>query len=230
MALTAGAALLGAVGFLRRLRRGHGDLSIAICALVPFGVLAGQSYGGEALLRCFYFAIPFLAILGALAFAPRPAGRMRPVATLALAAVVVGSVPAFVLARYGNEAWDSQTRTEHGALEYVYANAPSGATVLSVVSEVPWGYQDLARFEYVSPAPERVLSDVDAARARVARASSDAYLVVTRGQVAFGRLFAGLPPTWGDDLVAALVATDDYTVVFQNDDAVVLLHRLGEPA
>jgi hypothetical protein len=205
-------------------------MSLVIGALVPFGVLAGQSYGGEALLRSFYFAVPFLAILGAFAFVPRPAGGMRPMATLVLAALLVGSIPAFLLARHGNEAWDSQTVAEHAALEHVYETAPVGSTVVSVVSEVPWGYRGLDDYVYLSPSPERVLSDPGAARARIAATTSDAYLVVTRGQAAFGRLFAGLPGTWASDLVAELVATGHYRVVFENADAVVVLHRYGDPA
>lgn len=62
---TSGAlALVAAVGWwLRRGRRGA--LLVGALAVLPFGLVAVQSYGGEVVIRCFLLATPLLAPLAA---------------------------------------------------------------------------------------------------------------------------------------------------------------------
>ncbi|WP_041939827.1 MULTISPECIES: hypothetical protein [Frankia] len=60
-----------AIGSLRRRRWRLGAVAQA-AAIAPFGLLALQSYGGEALLRAYLFALPFLCALCAAAFLPAP--------------------------------------------------------------------------------------------------------------------------------------------------------------
>ncbi|WP_462188180.1 MULTISPECIES: hypothetical protein [unclassified Frankia] len=60
-----------AIGSLRR-RQWRIGLTAQAAACAPFGLLALQSYGGEALLRAYLFALPFLCALSAAAFFPAP--------------------------------------------------------------------------------------------------------------------------------------------------------------
>jgi hypothetical protein len=53
-----------------RIRRTKYGLPTAALALAPFFIIAVQSYGGEVVIRCFLYASPFLATLGAIALRP----------------------------------------------------------------------------------------------------------------------------------------------------------------
>jgi hypothetical protein len=57
------------IGWLR-MPRGRFRPIAAALALVPFGLIVVQSYGGEVAIRCFVYASPILAPLAAIAVAP----------------------------------------------------------------------------------------------------------------------------------------------------------------
>ena len=223
LAFTAAIALLAGLGMVRRIRSGFGDLSVGLLAMAPFSVLLVQSYGGEALLRSLFLALPFFAVLGASAFFPRP-GHPGIGRALVLTIVLVIAVPTFFVARYGNEAWDMTSPGDYAAFQYVYNHAPRGSTLISVASEVPWGYRDLLGYKLVENA---TLSDPIVAELELH--SSDpkpAYLIVTRDQVNFGRLFTGEPPDWAATMEEAVLATGSYRIVYSNPDAQVITRSL----
>ena len=62
---------------------------------------------------------------------------------------------------------------------------------------------------------------------------SDAYLLLTRSQYAYGEMFFGLPPDWGEKLENNLLATGKFEVIFSNDDAksmIVAADKKGIPS
>jgi hypothetical protein len=227
MGLTVAVGGLAALGFVRRVRAGFGDLSLVILGLAPFGVLAGQSYGGEGLLRCVFFSLPCLAVFTAMCFGGMNS-RLTRFAGVSLWVVLSLLAPLFIAARFGNEAWDAQTPSEHAALDFIYATKHPGA-IKSLVSEFPGGYLALDSFPVLpSDAPKTLVTAKDVEDS-LANAPFDVYVVVTRGQVEFGKLFGGYPPTWAAEVVDDLIASGSYRLIFTNVDSVVLFRDRGTP-
>ena len=223
IAFTAFIYFLAGFGFLRRLRAGYGEGTIALLALAPFSVIFLQSYGGEALLRTVFLGLPFLAVLGAMAFFPRPTlpgvGKV-----LCLAAVLTAAVPLLLLARYSNESWEYETPAELADFQYVYDNAPQGSVLVGVANEMFWGYRDVGKIKLQG---NTALSDPAVAETELSVHAPAAYLIVTRSQVAYGHYSVGLPANWARNLENALLATGRYRIVFSNGGGQVLARVQG---
>ncbi|OLT10039.1 hypothetical protein BJF78_29380 [Pseudonocardia sp. CNS-139] len=117
--------VLAAIGVLRLLRHRRRRIAwgLAALALSSFPLLATQSYGGEALMRIAFFALPFMALLAAVGLAGPAAGPVRRRALVP--AVLVGAllVALFPLTRYGNERMDWKTPVEVAGVQAMYAGA-----------------------------------------------------------------------------------------------------------
>jgi hypothetical protein len=226
LAFTAFPFVLAFVGVVRRWRAGYGDLSLVLLACAPFLLLGIQSYGGEALLRLMFFALPFVSILGTMMLLPR-SSRPGLLTSVAIFAVCMVLVPPFFIARYGNELWDMETPQEHAALQWLYNTAPPGATFVSMVSEIPWGYRDLLKFHLAPGTSGTILSNPTVAEHYLDTPGPGAYLIVSRDQTEFGHLFGGLPIDWAHRVVSAVLATGRYRVVFSNTQAEII-GRSGE--
>ncbi|MEU7617690.1 hypothetical protein AB0B27_16590 [Micromonospora rifamycinica] len=153
---------LAALAVLWSRRRWSTVLVPAVLAGTPFLLLAGQSYGGEAIYRVFLFSAPWCVLLIAMAFfAPRPtggveaeapggdpapagrgtgtAGRrspswLRPVLLgLALTVAVFGTVQG----RHGQLVVDRQDAAEVAAARQLYTEAVPGATIALATSNFP---------------------------------------------------------------------------------------------
>jgi hypothetical protein len=74
--LTVGVFILAGVGAIRRRTDSR---ALEVLAISPFLLLFAQSYGGEALMRFFLYALPFASILAASAFLPRQHGEINTV-------------------------------------------------------------------------------------------------------------------------------------------------------
>jgi hypothetical protein len=87
--------------------RKHRTPVALLCLFVaPFGMLLLQSYGGEMVLRVCYFTLPPVSILIARLLVPSsPIVSLKRV--LASGAVIAVLIPFFVLARFGNESFES---------------------------------------------------------------------------------------------------------------------------
>ncbi len=227
MAFTAVAFLLAAIGIVRRWRAGYGDLSAILLAFSPIVIVGAQSYGGEALLRVVFFALPFVSILGALAFFPRP-GLPRLTTSIAMLVVCVSLVPPFFVARYGNEAWDMKTPQDQAAIQWLYNSAPAGSTFVSMVTEIAWGYRDLLKFKLVPPTAGPILSDPTKTEHLLDTPGPGAFLIVSQDQTAFGRLSGGLPSDWARHVVNTLLATHHFRVVYSNSQAEII-GRVSSP-
>lgn len=210
---------------LRAARRRHLSLPVAAMLVVPFSMLAIQSYGGEGVLRVFLFALPATSILVAELVADLArAGRVRLVATsLCLAA----TVPAFFVARYGNESFERFKPGEVAAVSALYEVAPPGSTLVSLTPNVPWRYREFSAYEYEPTAlDEFALDNPDLIIELMAGNPRGGYLIVTAGQRSHARHSYGLPAGWAEQVRADIEATGKFDVVYRGEDGVV--YRLVE--
>lgn len=139
---------LAAIGFGRLLRSGHQRMArgLAMLALSSFPLLAMQSYGGEALMRIAFFALPFMAILATVGLAGAPRGGRHRILPLLLAGGLF--VGAFPLTRYGNERMDWYPPAEAAGVHAVYNIAPPGSVITSVTGALPWRSTEYGDHDY----------------------------------------------------------------------------------
>jgi hypothetical protein len=215
-------AVYGAV----RMRRSGGSIrTVALLAFVPFLTLGAQTYGGELLLRTYFFSLPFLAIAaaGGLAAAWESRGVVRPiVATTAL--VLIGVF--FLVARYGNEKMDAFSKQEVAAVQFLYTQASSGAQVLSVNDNIPWKFEHYADYHYIDLSDRAIENrSIKSAVRFMQRAPRTSYLILTRSESAAGQLFSG----WHGDTLSryreALIRSGRFRIIFHNEDATLFKLR-----
>ncbi|MDG4767417.1 hypothetical protein O7632_25485 [Solwaraspora sp. WMMD406] len=142
LALTVWALTVLAV--LAHRRRWRTVVVPALLAATPFVLIAGQSYGGEAIYRVFLFSAPWCAYLIATAVVDqsdrRRAGRrgwLGPVAAVTLAVALAVFVLGTVQGRHGQLVVDRQTSDEVAAARALYATAEPGATIAVATSNFP---------------------------------------------------------------------------------------------
>jgi hypothetical protein len=231
IALAGVIAVIALVGAIRRRQLGYGDWSLLLLAFAPFPVLAVQSYGGEALLRAYLFAMPFVALLAAMAFMPSTEPKKVAVPALCFCLVAAAFAPAWLVARYGNERFDRVSNADLAAVKYLYAHAQPAApghgktTLISLFPQLPWRYQDINSFDYESvqnttdPPNERGLMSL-----AVDQGLGDhpVYLIITRSQEAAGEALDSLPTGWAYSLGQKLVDNALAKVLYTNQDASVL--------
>jgi hypothetical protein len=231
IALAGVIAAIALVGAIRRRQLGYGDWSLLLLAFAPFPVLAVQSYGGEALLRAYLFAMPFVALLAAMAFMPSTEPKKVAVPALCFCLVAAAFAPAWLVARYGNERFDRVSNADLAAVKYLYAHAQPAApghgktTLISLFPQLPWRYQDINSFDYESvqnttdPPNERGLVSL-----AVDQGLGDhpVYLIITRSQEAAGEALDSLPTGWAYSLGQKLVDNALAKVLYTNQDASVL--------
>jgi hypothetical protein len=231
IALAGAIAAIALVGAIRRRRLGYGDWSLLLLGFAPFPVLGVQSYGGEALLRAYLFALPFVALLAAMAFMPSTEPRKVAVPALCFCLVAALFAPAWLVARYGNERFDRVSSADIAAVRYLYAHVQPAApghgktTLISLFPQLPWRYQDINSFDYesvqntVDPPTERGLVSL-----AVDQGLGDhpVYLIITRSQEAAGEALDSLPGGWAYALGQNLVNNELAKVLYTNQDASVL--------
>jgi hypothetical protein len=160
--LSAWVWLLALLGAIYRLRTRHTDHAAAVLAVAPIPLFL-LPYGGEVLLRLYFFMLPFVAFFAAALLVPpkpRPgtvrAGR-RPAARSIRDGVVFGLVGSLLLAasffaRYGNERMDTYSPNETAAVSELYRIAPLGSYLMAETNYLPWRYQD---YEWSKTDPAR---------------------------------------------------------------------------
>jgi hypothetical protein len=226
------AAIVGmaGLGLLRRRLRGFDDRVLLVFLCVPILSIGLQSYGGEIALRIYLFLLPAACVLAACLFFPDPRSaqasrRVQPI--LAICAVLLPL--AFLLVRYGNDAFEQVPQGELAAANWVYAHDARGVRLLWLSSsptidntpEMPWSYQDIRKVDYVPvqapPDPASVSGLVSALR----KAGPGSYLIATRTQETYLEQAVGYRPGWGGQLNKLLTAAPGVRVVFADSTAVI---------
>jgi len=248
LSLTVWAGVAWAVWRSGRQWRSPEVLVPAIGAVVPFGLVLAQSYGGEAIYRVFLFSAPWCALLlvgqwGLLAPRPRATTRVagwrgvRSVLGSALAVVLAGlALLATMQGRHGQLMVDRQVPAEVEASRYLYAHAQPGATIILATPNFPSrlaaNYGEFNR-TVVGPDPDLVpgaglrdaMLNVQYLPAIEAYAESipgsPTYLVVGEGMRRYATYFGALPAGSLDALERALERDPEWTVWYDNGEVTI---------
>ncbi|MGO9160243.1 MAG: hypothetical protein ACLP7J_05930 [Streptosporangiaceae bacterium] len=227
-------AILAGLGVLRRRNRGLDDRVLLTLLCMPAFSIVLQSYGGEMALRIYLFLLPAAAVLAACFFFPHersgpPGWRLLPV----LAGCALVLPVAFILVRYGNEAFEQIPPGELAASSWVYAHDGQGARLLWLSSdpatdntpELPWSYQDLSKVAYYPEQAPRNPAEVAGLVAALRSAGPGSCLIATQTQEAELRQTAGYPPDWGPLFSISMASARGVRIGYANSSAVIyLLH------
>jgi hypothetical protein len=209
---------IGAVVMIRR--RQQLGLTLTALAVAPFGVMAVQSYGGEVVLRCFLYAMPFLAVLCAAALSPVLAWR-QPVSAPVIGGLVLVAAVALITARGTNVSFERVSPGDVAAAEFASTTAPDGGTIAIVESFSPLRYEKLLS--------QKVVSLPTGCEIRLVACIADLkpdLIYLSDTQENYGRLRQSLPEGWlMKTAVADLVATGDYRITYDQPGDVVLDRR-----
>ncbi len=187
--------------------------SALVLMLAPVLALAGQPYGGEAGLRVFLFSLPGALCLTALALTALT-GRMRAITAAGMIALLI---PGFLVARWGNEQSEIVLPGEISAMRAVYATAPPGSVFLSVNPQVPWEFQDIGKYKYVTNKLLVAKFSVSSVVGRLTHKNPPAgYVVVTVSQAIYAEQSYGLPHNWAQDIQRSLISSHLFRLVYQN--------------
>ena len=220
LVLSFGVWFAAGVGALVAWRRAWDWRSVVLVVLVgaPFPVLALQPYGGEVLIRLFFFTLLAASLLIAMALFggrdPRPSWL-----TGLVAVGLVGVLPLFVLARFGNEEFEATRSGDLAGAEVLMDEAPAGARVYLSNRQVLNEWRRVGDLRYVA---------VDSSDPADFEASINedptvpAWVFLSRSQEVYREQTASRPVGWIDDLVDSLIATGDYEVHYRSGPVAVL--------
>lgn len=226
--------LLAILGILRRRLKGFDDRILLALFCMPILSIGLQSYGGEMALRIYLFLLPAACILaGCFFFADPKAGRAnwRAVASLAVCAVVLPV--AFLLVRYGNDAFEQTPPGEVAASNWIYAHDGQGARIQWLSSspqidntpEMPWSYRDISRVLYLPVQAPVDPSSVSGLVAGLRRSGPGTYLIATRTQETYLEQAAGYPSDWGSRFNQLMRTAPGVRVAYANAAATVYTVR-----
>ena len=115
--------------------RKEGNIRVlALLAFIPFLLLGTTGYGGEALLRGFFFALPFTSALVAILVT-----KIRPrMLAMVLLSIVVGCLGACTeISRYGNEKFEQISADQLAIMQDLYRVVPPDLTIIGFGTAMP---------------------------------------------------------------------------------------------
>ncbi len=206
------------------------DRAVLVLTCAPFLSLGLQSYGGEISLRIYLFALPAASLLAAYLFfpAPQPGRRAwRSLPAVAICALVL--VPAFFVARYGNEAFERIPSGELTAFDYLYAHDSAGARLVWLSPEpvsdntpqMPWESRDIEKIDFIPTLAPRDPASVAGLVATLRALGPGSYLMTTSTQETYLQQEASFPSGWSARFRADMGAAAGVRTVFANGDAVI---------
>jgi hypothetical protein len=179
----------------------------------------------------FLVSLPGTISLIALALSVFPRNnllRVRPRVWQAAAvfAVTVALVPLFMIARWGNENYEMTRPNELAGVQALYDIAPPGSTLVAMDLHVPWLYQNVDDYDYKSSGFVNFANGDMAAIENEFKANpSSAYLIITTGQVEFGRETYGLRANWANSLESTLTSSGHFELVYENPDTQIFKYQ-----
>ena len=229
LATAAGLWLLALLAAIRLMRRGAGRFAPQIAlAAVPFSLVLLQAYGGEILLRVYFFSLPFMAVLIA-SLVPARGGRL---AIVGFGIAITVAAASFLVTRYGNLRIELFAPGEVAVVQRAYDLAPDGALLLAPNPQLPW------EFARVGAIRQRTLDQVfkerlepprDLAGALVALAGDKpTYVLITRNTREYEALFGR--SRWGTiaQLERSLAASPRFRLLLRNRDGEIFVLRSGQ--
>jgi hypothetical protein len=227
---------LAAIGFFAGRKMRADRTAAAVMMLTPLVTIAGQSYGDEAGLRAFLFSLPGALCLVAMALtAVGPRLRL-----ILIGALTAALIPAFLIARWGNELFERVLPGEISAMTTLYRIAPPGSTMMALTSPITWEFMDIGQFQYPNSNIEQFASGgipnparlVPGLAGQLRKNPRGAYLIITRSQLEYAQS-AFAPPGWGADVEQRLAQSHLFRLIYSNSVSkiyqVVDAHDSGQP-
>ena len=229
--LTIGSILLAGLGGLRRLINRYRDIPVILLIIAPILMLAGNSYGGEMLFRVFLFIVPFVAFFSATFFYPTPFSGYKFKTAVAIFAVSLIFLCAFLFAYLGKERQYHFSKYEVEASEFLYEEAPYGSILIEGSKNYPGQFKNYENFFYVPLSREKweeqmkFIEDPETVFQRWM--SNDeftgAYLIITRSQKAEVEMIGAMPPNGLDIIEDKLNQSPLFDVFYQNEDVSIFI-------
>ena len=139
------AAIFLAMGTLSVLigRRSREIRILGVLSIAPFIFLGATGYGGEALMRALFFALPFLSgLAGILLLRVKP----RKVAVVVLAIALSFLATMTEVARYGNEKFEQISADQLAIMQSFYEVAPVDSKILYFGNAMPLYFTNIANY------------------------------------------------------------------------------------
>jgi hypothetical protein len=226
--LSAFVPLLAGLGAFRRVRKGHLDMLVLLLAASPIILLFLNSYGGEALFRVYFFALPYFSFLAAGAILPREKpsrGWLEPIAIGGLSVIML---VAFLFAYYGKDRQYSFTKAEAEAAQYLYSHALPNSLLVEGSRNYPSQFLNYDFFSYTpidrEPSLDRLLAnpaDVLIEWLSDSTRYQASYLIITRSQKIYTDDVGTMPLGSLERIQNSLVESGKFNVVFSNQDAII---------
>lgn len=230
-----GLAFLGVLKHLheRFTWRARPDWGLICLAGAPFLLLGAGAYGGEVIFRIYLFSLPFMALWAAYLLYASVRTRcpwLRIGVTFVVSAILLSG---FTVAYFGKEQAFYFSPTEVEAAQVMYDAAPEGALIVEGSPTYPSRYRNYEFYTQVAISREplasrqRVLNDpVGSMKRWMGNPSyTDAYLILTHSQEVAAEPLGALPPGSIKAIRRALLASPEFTTVYESDDALVLTLR-----
>lgn len=226
-ALTLGVVLLGGLGWLRRLRLGARDGVVCVLLAAPTLTLGATSYGGEAVFRVFFFALPFIAFLAAGLFFPAEGKGRSSLTTLTFGLLSLPLILGFLLANNGKDRQYRFTPDEVAAAHWLYSRAGPETLLVEAARSYPSQFLNYENFIYLPLANEsgaeraEILADPAGVLGRWFSDPEwqDGYVILTRSQQAYVEAMGVMPKGALDQMALDLIASPDFLLVYANRDA-----------
>lgn len=211
--------LLAAIGALLLRRKKKRSLTLVLMAVTAFGMAVAQPYGGEILIRCYLFALPLFALLGAVLLDDLLMARRR-IAIILGTVLIAGLMVADVTARGGNDAYVAFTRADIDAVQKAYDIAKDGQTLDTVAAYAP--VSQWQRLGAVHQASIETTCEPFPNPAPCVRKVHPDFLVLNAAQDAYGQIYYGMKPGWISELGDQLVGSGLYRRIFVQDQSQLL--------
>jgi len=198
---------------------------LSLLAVAPFVFLGSTGYGGEALLRAFFFSLPFLSILGALLLERIQWKNWSVAAACIILAMLAATTE---ISRYGNEQFEQVEAVQLTAMEDLYHATPPKIEILVFSSALPVNFVRVgdARtkymnfFTYVAPGPsgpngyQETIDQIQAVHPQVVVWSPEAATFAVRS--------SGFPKGWDTKILDYLITEAHGTYVVDRPDIKII--------
>lgn len=249
--LTLAVAALAVVGYVVLWRRRGFSAVLPLMALAAGAVALVQPYGGEILIRAYIYVLAFAAVGGAIALCEalhshsrvdmavgmpgdsqshpsRQEDRAaRPSALRWIIAWVILSVfaVATITTRGGNDAFVGITQNDVNAVQWVYAEAGSGDTMMAPYWQPPMlsdRIEDVRQLSRSEIATEENPCSTEDEMMRCLRQLDPDFVILSPQQDAAGRYTGDFAPGWIQRLQDQLIASGTYEVGHVEGNVTVL--------
>ena len=223
--------VLAGLGLVNRVRKGNLDFLALLLMVSPISLLVTSPYGGEALFRVYLFALPFLSFLAAGLVFPEEttsSGKNQSIVVIGVSALLLIGL---FFSYYGKERQYYFTEDEVEASWFLYSNAEPNSLLVEGARNYPGSFKNYEYFTYVPidreplASREKVLNDPAGVLDDWLENEeyNQTFLIITRSQKAYIDAVGAMPRGSLDRIEDALEESDEFVVVFENQDAKIFM-------